>query len=913
MCEQRAIALSSSEHLRRGACRRRHLQMSAIAVILVLAGSLTPVMASQEGIAPPAPVTAPGSAAPAARLESTISAAPVSATTTPAPEIRIDDHTIDVAELKAGVTREGPLAMLLAQTPRPQGVKPHQKIPYLVLLNTTLMQQAAEEIAKRGGDFVAADAIGASFLVRMEAEVAANVKKLPAVDLVIPERAEYKFSDTLAAELDKNLSPAVPASVGPAAGVTKTNKTSLQVSVLLFPDVAPEPIISKINAFGGKDLSRVPVGHAYKIRVRLPIGSFGKLAALPEVWRIDLDLRPTLFNDHAFHILRALEASPAHRLTGKGQVIGHADTGLDTGIDGSLHADLQGRVLKVFPRGRPASGASKSGIWSDPEGHGTHTAASLVGSGAGSSGLYHGVAPEAMLVHQSLDDGSGGLALPSNYGILYQEAYDAGARIHSDSWGIDGLDSGAAYGQHSRELDAWSWNEGRPHDMLIVCAAGNSGPAGHSISEPATAKNCLTVGASKNDRLGVGTYSGNADEVAAFSARGPTADGRIKPDVVAPGTWIVSARTRAEHVVWQSSAENPDGWTVPESFTRSAQRARSAGHSWHYARVAGGAFSDSLVSPAFAVPAGEGEPLVLEVALQGTLGRANVIRPRLSVNGGNWESLEQFDEPLTDHWSTQEFTIPESYKGRDGVKLAIEVAAGQSSTDGIDLFFDNFRITTFRSWGFLADENLASPGDPTDSLYTFDSGTSMAAPMVAGAAALVREYFQERLAIEPSAELLKAALINGAVHLGTDAWPSFAQGWGRVDLERSIVADGQGELLFQDNVRLSEGQVSTMWFTAEQLAELRLTLVWCDPPGARLVNNLTMILYGPDGEPRFPVGASASAPDNHNNVEVIALPAAQPGLWRLEVTGKTIAQGPQPFALVISGAVKAAKAPSASS
>src|SRR5206468_569334 len=130
---------------------------------------------------------------------------------------------------------------------------------------------------------------------------------------------------------------------------------------------------------------------------------------------------------------------------------------------------------------------------SDLSGHGTHTAASLVGSGVASKGLYRGFAPAAKLVHQSLADAKGKLILPSNLSALFQQAYGAGARIHSNSWAIPPAESGTGYGEASRELDTWAWNEGHPRDMLIVCAAGNAGRKG--LAEPGVAKNCLTVGA----------------------------------------------------------------------------------------------------------------------------------------------------------------------------------------------------------------------------------------------------------------------------------------------------------------------------------------------------------------------------------------------------------------------------------
>ena len=151
---------------------------------------------------------------------------------------------------------------------------------------------------------------------------------------------------------------------------------------------------------------------------------------------------------------------------------------------------------------------------------------------------------------------------------LFQEAYDAGARIHSDSWGAD---LASTYTLNSEEVDEFVHNH---PDMLVVVAAGNSGKAASprksapgfvdwlSIGSPASCKNALTVGASRSDRtdgafsgktwgslwrndfpdppIATQNVSGDPQGLAAFSSRGPCDDRRIKPDVVAPGTDIAS-------------------------------------------------------------------------------------------------------------------------------------------------------------------------------------------------------------------------------------------------------------------------------------------------------------------------------------------------------------------------------------
>lgn len=190
------------------------------------------------------------------------------------------------------------------------------------------------------------------------------------------------------------------------------------------------------------------------------------------------------------------------------------------------------------------------------KGHGFLNAQIVAGFNAGTGwpvadarGFHYGlgIAPFAHVGATAIfGSGGGGVSL----GDWESTAYAEGARISSNSWGFTRsteYDTAAQiYDQIVRDAQA-----GVPglQPMIVVFAAGNSGPQEGSVSSPATAKNVIAVGASENDRPGsdgCGIGSADADsasDIIDFSSRGPvglffTDDLRVKPDLVAPGTHI---------------------------------------------------------------------------------------------------------------------------------------------------------------------------------------------------------------------------------------------------------------------------------------------------------------------------------------------------------------------------------------
>lgn len=587
-----------------------------------------------------------------------------------------------------------------------------------------------------------------------------------------------------------------PEDTGP---IVKTRARAAKPPLAILPSIEQRMLTFDIRLHQSEDLGQlqkwledrsVNIAGAMgrKIRVYLLEESplTDEIAKLPEVSSIEEYVTPKLHNDFSRVLLgidRPAGPNPGANLsqTGDGEIVGIADTGLD-----EKHLDFQGRIIGLIALGRPNDP-------SDPHGHGTHVAGSVLGDGAASGGTVRGTAPKAKLFFQSLLDYQGGLGgLPLDLGYLFEEAYQAGARIHNNSWGSA---TGSEYTVNSIEVDEFV---AKRRDMLIVISAGNEGqaanrlysPPGHvdlfSVGSPATSKNALTVGASRTNRTTGGysqlTYSqawpgdfpdppignekvsGNCDGMAAFSSRGLCLDRRVKPDVVAPGTDIVSTKSS----------------------------------------------------------------------------RA----------------------PLRNFWG--------SYPG--------------------------------------------------NASYAYMGGTSMAAPLVSGCAALVREYYVKDRNHQPSAALLKATLINSTKWLtGIDAvanhpdLPNHHQGFGSIYMPWAIPNPSEPGLklefsdTWQDPAKqfVRSGQRIGFQISISGGNWLRICLTWTDPPARALQNNLNLFVQDLQtgtkcwGNEKAPTGLKCPDPDN--NAEVVRLQNPNAGNYLIQITATNILQGPQDFALVVTG------------
>jgi serine protease AprX len=198
-------------------------------------------------------------------------------------------------------------------------------------------------------------------------------------------------------------------------------------------------------------------------------------------------------------------------LRGDGVKIGLMDTGIDPN-----HPDFAARIKGMA--------SFVGGDGTDDNGHGTHVAGIAAGSGASSDGRYRGVAPGASLyIAKVLDENGSGSMSGVMAGIEW--AVDQGVQVINLSLGGD------MPGDGTDALSTLCDQVVRQLGIVICVAAGNSGPDISTIGAPGCARWVITVGAVDD-----------ADTMARFSARGPTSDGRFKPDIVFPGAGIISTQ-----------------------------------------------------------------------------------------------------------------------------------------------------------------------------------------------------------------------------------------------------------------------------------------------------------------------------------------------------------------------------------
>jgi hypothetical protein len=230
---------------------------------------------------------------------------------------------------------------------------------------------------------------------------------------------------------------------------------------------------------------------------------------------------------------------------GSGEIIAIADSGVDTtscyfhdpAEPIAYYPQLNYRHRKIVSYQAHVDASDGSVDATDkPAGHGTHVAgiaggcalpSTIEGLSDGAS-TYNGVAPGAKLFVRDMNGGANAyLSLPSDLLEIFSTAYDAGARISSNSWGFR-ASSSPFYLAMEKMFDT---TVAQRRDLLVLAAVGNSGK--NQLYVPGRAKNVLTVGSHLNS-----PGAALQNTVPEKSAYGVTYDQRRKPDLVAPGGGI---------------------------------------------------------------------------------------------------------------------------------------------------------------------------------------------------------------------------------------------------------------------------------------------------------------------------------------------------------------------------------------
>ena len=193
-------------------------------------------------------------------------------------------------------------------------------------------------------------------------------------------------------------------------------------------------------------------------------------------------------------------------------------------------------------------------------------------------------------------------------------------------------------------------------------------------------------------------------------------------------------------------------------------------------------------------------------------------------------------------------------------------------------------------------------------------GTSLAAPSVSGTLALVLQDWRDTHDAEPRPSTLKGILLQTATDLGTPG-PDYAYGYGLINAKKAIDlvrADTIDDVVVEEAIlRQGERDLYTMEVSAGQAA-LKVTLVWddwpADPLAAHaLVNDLDLVVVGPDGTRHYPWTLDPYAPeapaervraDHTNNVEQVYVEAPAAGTWLLTVWGAGMPEYHQPYSLL---------------
>ena len=790
--------------------------------------------------------------------------------------------------------------------------------------------------------------------------------------------------------------PTVPASVTLRRRVVSPNgrtRVPRGLALVFFDPIERRALVAELATRGAVLVDRVARG-AWIVRSRAPIDVPGLLGVSPlrETDRVDARVvagmtvdvarmrdgrlvvtraqAPVVIDDevlsvepshHAEPLLdwqrRAVGADEAQQLavlegvphydglSGRGIPVALSDTGVE-----ATHPDFA-RYDGLTPIGTRVEGAGPV----DGEGHGTSVAGVMAGSGHASEGTlvrgeigvpfqWRGIAPEVERI-AAID--MNGERFP-----LLSAFLDHGAWLSNESHTLSNGEYSARVGVID-EIIALGAGEGDRIEppRVVVFAAANSGLS--AASAGTTLRGYYSILAPPKNAITVGGSLANDDVHAPAASMGPTLDGRLKPDLVAPGY--------RDH-------RPPDGVDLELFEVR-------------LVAVVGSGATDLVWSPGTSDPAFRLEgafasaPIdggALHLRTFGTLDDAVVIEPTSPIDAASYERvtvtmrLTLGAEP--DRYRTPFFFVVRWASTTRYPNLVLRDEA--LHTHAMELGGDGGwtgAIDSVRIVPVVYDDRVHTPS--MGGGYGGSGGTSLAAPVVSGAIALLMERFTTNGVDFASAPLwpstFKALLIHTASDLvHAEAYPrdapepdtglgatygpgpDWATGYGLLDIPRAVaLAHAHAASSRMREETIEEGQVHVYRVPVDSDGgPLRVTLAWDDPRASsllapnvsRLVHDLDVIAIGPDGLARSPwsltpppladdpfsgddpitpadladatrcesasywTEETLACEDHANNVEQVLVDAPVGGWWEVRVRAPELAIGPQRYSLVVT-------------
>jgi subtilisin family serine protease len=278
-------------------------------------------------------------------------------------------------------------------------------------------------------------------------------------------------------------------------------------------------------------LRRTPHVHVFEDR---PIGTRGGTAPLTVLTDgTAVNAKPNHYVTN-YPLLVGADVVQAVGITGKGVTIAVLDTGVWTGGGEDFQSRILASIDLVAGGNKPVAG--------DPYGHGTHVTSIAAGGAVTKQGTYFGIAPDANLVIVRAFDGYGlgtytNVIAGLNWVVANQLKYKI--RVLNLSFGAPPQSN--YWDDPLNQAVMAAWKAG----IVVVVSAGNEGPGAMTIGVPGNVPYVITTGALTDNYT---PYDPTDDRLASFSSTGPTFEGFVKPEVVAPGGHMVGSMWYQSHL-----------------------------------------------------------------------------------------------------------------------------------------------------------------------------------------------------------------------------------------------------------------------------------------------------------------------------------------------------------------------------